>query len=67
MATIRLFIALIAMEICFHNVNVSRDTWFIGYALIFGLWIVGGEVGKIGDMIYKFKRVIEEWVEEEED
>lgn len=56
MATVRLLIALIAMELVFKYHQVSQDTWFIGYTLIFGMWIIGGEIGKIGDAHWKIER-----------
>lgn len=56
MATVRLLIALIVIELVFKYHQVSQDAWFIGYALIFGMWVVGGEIGKIGDAHWKIEQ-----------
>lgn len=64
MATARLLIALIAMELVFKYHQISQDTWFIGYALIFGMWIIGGEMGKIGDAFWKIEHIVKDFLDE---
>lgn len=56
MATLKLFIALSFMELVFRYHQVSQDTWFISYTLLFGMWIVGGEIGRIGDAHWKIEQ-----------
>ena len=63
MGTVRMLIALVAMELLFRTHLVSQDTWFIGYSLIFGAWIIGGEIGRIGDVAWKLKQFASEFLE----
>lgn len=65
MATIRLVIALIVMLVLFRDRAMNYETWFIGYSIIFGLWIVGGEVSRIADTLWNSSKKIERFFSEE--
>lgn len=67
MATVRLIIALIVMLLLFRDRVMTYDTWFVGYSIIFGLWVVGGETGRIADILWNSERKIEKFFSEDTD
>lgn len=64
MATVKLLISLVAIELIFKYHQVGQDTWFIGYALIFGMWIIGDEIGRMANSFWKIEHVAKDFLDE---
>ena len=58
MATVRLIIAIVVLELAFQHHNIDQTTWFIGYSILLGSWIFGGETGRIADTFWKIKQFL---------
>ena len=66
MATIRLIIAVFVIEYAFRYHNIDQNTWFLGFAILFGSWIFGGEVGRMSDVLWKMKEYFVKLMEDDE-
>lgn len=66
LATIRLIIAVFVIEYAFRYHNIDQNTWFLGFVILFGSWIFGGEVGRLSDAMWKIKEYFAKFMENDE-